>query len=304
MSFIKQLKQIIDDNTKHSVFGYIRRIEKSNHFFCAIPVMIHYLCLQYYFYGEYFQKCGDDIIISDDHRSIEKKADAAENWSNTSYGNMWFESSIDQTAEWIFKIDKMPPNVSNCFMLGFRTADHDVNAHCFIEEELNESNQIYYFADTPGDSIHSSAGLYEFQNLFTEWADIDTAFWQENDEFTVTLDTHKRVIQFKAIRGSSERIYEINFIKRSRDIKYKLVISLKYPQTKIRLIDFKYDNDTIEIEENIKFATIEDDGNIVSSMITTYSVDELHNSDRRRDRMRGIVLSKFNENFIEHLLSW
>ena len=54
----------------------------------------------------------------------------------------------------------------------------------------------------------------------------------------------------------------------------------------------------------MKFATIEEHGNRVSSMITTYSVEELHNADRRRDRLRGCVLSKNNENYIERLLSW
>ena len=63
MSFQKLLK-LVDDRSKDSVFGYIRQSRKNTDD-TAIPMMIQYCCLKYYFINAYFTKCGDGIQINE-----------------------------------------------------------------------------------------------------------------------------------------------------------------------------------------------------------------------------------------------
>ena len=55
--------------------------------------MICNLCILYYFHGEYFEKAGDDIQISNDKMTITKIRGGS-GWNNTSYGKTWIDSSI------------------------------------------------------------------------------------------------------------------------------------------------------------------------------------------------------------------
>ena len=64
MSSFKKLLKMVDDRSKDSVFGYIRQSRDISND-AAIPMMIQYCCLRYYFLNEYFTKCGDKSIINE-----------------------------------------------------------------------------------------------------------------------------------------------------------------------------------------------------------------------------------------------
>ena len=70
MSF-QQLLKMADNRSKDSVFGYIRQSRKNIND-TAIPTMIQYCCLKYYFINEYFTKCGDDLKISQNGKIVSK----------------------------------------------------------------------------------------------------------------------------------------------------------------------------------------------------------------------------------------
>ena len=102
---LKKIKSIKKE-IQFTVFGYMRQSENELSLFCNITEGIYYICLAYYYLGEYFEKAGDDIRISDDQMTITKmKSNAC--WKNTSYGNIWIDSWIHQIVEWRFKINSV-----------------------------------------------------------------------------------------------------------------------------------------------------------------------------------------------------
>ena len=105
MSTLKLLKSV-PNKSKHAVFGYIREMEQqlalSN-----IPVMINYLCLGYYFHGEYFEKAGDDLQILNDKMSVKRISEPIERikYMNTAYGKRWIQLNSGEIFKWKFRID-------------------------------------------------------------------------------------------------------------------------------------------------------------------------------------------------------
>ena len=62
-----------------------------------IPVLIHYLILGYYFHGEYFEKAGDDLEISNDKMSVERvSVTEGKTYRNNVYCKKWIKSNMKQ----------------------------------------------------------------------------------------------------------------------------------------------------------------------------------------------------------------
>ena len=55
--------------------------------------IVLFICLLYCYDGEYFEKTGDDIEISQDKMTVTKIMQT-NNWNNTSYGYAWIDSWI------------------------------------------------------------------------------------------------------------------------------------------------------------------------------------------------------------------
>ena len=93
---MKALK-LLPNNTKYTIFGYVRRMEKES-FPLNIPAMITYLILKYYFHGEYFEKAGDDLEISDDKMSVTRITSPGRlnRFMNTAYGKTWIDGNLNQ----------------------------------------------------------------------------------------------------------------------------------------------------------------------------------------------------------------
>ena len=70
MTTLKELKKI-PLKIRSAVFGYMRQTEKQL-YLSTVPIMVYYLCLGYYFHGEYFEKAGNDLQISDDKMCVER----------------------------------------------------------------------------------------------------------------------------------------------------------------------------------------------------------------------------------------
>ena len=92
--------------SKYTVFGYIRNIESKRTFTCDIPMMIIYICLTYYFHGEYWYKYGHDLVISKDKTSITK-AFNANNKDNRAFGKNWIDMKHPQIVKWRFKFNQI-----------------------------------------------------------------------------------------------------------------------------------------------------------------------------------------------------
>ena len=97
------------NNPKHAVFCYLHSMEKEL-FLVNVPTIISYLILGYLFHGEYFEKAGDDLEISNDKMSvtrITKPSPVFTAFMNTAYGKTWIPGNLNQTVRWRFKLDLM-----------------------------------------------------------------------------------------------------------------------------------------------------------------------------------------------------
>ena len=93
---------MVDDRSKDSVFGFIRQSRHKTHD-TAIPMMIQYCCLNYYFINEYFTKCGDNLKISDDGKIVSKQRNLYGKIVSV-YGNAMIDIDNISTSKYVWTI--------------------------------------------------------------------------------------------------------------------------------------------------------------------------------------------------------
>ena len=100
--------KLLPKTVKYLVSGYIHQKQTQNAS-SKDPLLIIYLVLRYFFDGEYFEKAGNDLEISDDGMSIERitQPSASNSLSNTVYGSKWIESNSNKLVRWKFKIESI-----------------------------------------------------------------------------------------------------------------------------------------------------------------------------------------------------
>ena len=87
------LRQLKNAHTpfRYAVFGYLRRYEKTDKS-VRIPIMVKYICLNYYLLHETFTKHGDKIKLNEDRHIATKY----ESDPNTVYGNVTINIDVGQ----------------------------------------------------------------------------------------------------------------------------------------------------------------------------------------------------------------
>ena len=226
MPSLKQLKQLNGSN-KFLVFGYIRKTEKESRIM-NIPMLIFYNILGYFHLFEYFSKCGDEIIISDDKMTITKKEMSCDDWNNNSYGNLWFASNGNEIATWKFRINKIQHSTCNSIYFIFSSKDNRLNDDGnHIEDSPNYGWSNY------DDAIFHGGGALHYDC----WKKDDDKH-EEGDVISITLNTKNGVIAWSPKRDEQMRTVYTG-IKQNPAIRYKLAISLCYQQNSVSLIDFK-----------------------------------------------------------------
>ena len=117
-----------DNETKSSVFGYIRRIEKSGKGW-NIPLGIKYCCIDYYFLREYFTKHGDNIKVSKNKTLAEVSTNRHRR--QTLYGNVTIDLAESDDVKhhnrwkWTFKVSQSDPE-SFGFWIGINNSNKTV----------------------------------------------------------------------------------------------------------------------------------------------------------------------------------
>ena len=228
-AFLKRLKSIKQD-TKLTVFGYVRQNENKLSLFCNVPAMVSYLCLSYFFHGEYFEQAGDDIQISNDKMTITKISNTND-WYNTSYGKKWIDSAIPQIVEWKFKINEMVDGYS--IFLCLVSKDNRSNDDCNRKDDYPN-----YGFSANGRAAVNSQRAYKSTNWKIGLSEKDYHY-HEGDVISMILNTKSRVINFQKQGG--EEVTVIGNITINKDIKYKMAISIQCHLCSVSLIDFKCD---------------------------------------------------------------
>ena len=239
MSLLKQLKKLQGSN-KTLVYGYIREIErsiveKSN--ITAIPLLIFYNILGYFYMNEYFSECGDDLEISNNNMTVKKNSSCG--WENGACFNFWFNSKGNEIATWRFRIDKIRCD-------GIFCADHNHEIYfAFISRDMDLNDCIC--GDKDGRPSYGFSS-YNYYRYFGEFAEVGSNFFPtepgDGDIISIELNTQKGRIRCNCnYKSSGDDTGEYNNVYRGieqkDDIKYKLAISMHTIYTAITLIDFK-----------------------------------------------------------------
>ena len=154
------------------------------------------------------------------------------NWNNTSYGNIWINSSIPQIAEWKFQINKKYGGCSICLCLV--SCDNRLNEDCNDRKNMIDIPN-YAFSNANGAFIRDPAA---FKTLFTIGIDKPFTFGKD-DVISMVLDSESRRLFLRNIAGETSRV--IKNIKIGSEIKYKMAVTFNYISNCISLIDFKSD---------------------------------------------------------------
>ena len=223
MAVVKQLKYV-SDRCKHTVFGYIRGKEEELELNC-IPPIITYLCIEFYFQGEYIAKCTNDLKITNDKKTVTK-IDRDFAWDNKAYGKIWIDSTSDYIARWTFYIDH--------FKFGAPTW-----AHLFIGFVSNEQNTTFCteVSESPLYLFRANGSHHRIENNDKyKSVNMDETFGT-NDRIIITLDTINREINLRINNGFDKCVFAD--IVRDKNIKYKLVICMFSVGNKVTLTDFE-----------------------------------------------------------------
>ena len=133
----------VDNSTKYTVFGYVRKIETNQSSFHSIPTIVSYLCLQYFWHHEYFDKCGHQLEISNNRTSVTK-VHSGIGWMNSCYGKTWIQSDINQIATWTFSITlPFSFNKSSKPSMYFGIVSDDG----YLDGNCQQSSKCYGFCD-------------------------------------------------------------------------------------------------------------------------------------------------------------
>ena len=224
---MNQLKHI-NDAIKYCVFGYVRSFESLLTLIDGnkqIPVLISYLCLIYYYHGEFFLKCGDDIKISENKQMIIKESSIC-GYNNTSYGSTWIKSNDNLICKWSLFIndinDKKTTSVGNIW-IAIVSKDDKINNDCSTDNDrpnYSFSNNIHVFLCGKGSTVN----MVKFN---------------KNDHIEIILNTKLKTISFKRINFDNDYVVIFKDIEKHEKIKYKLAIQLYSKNDSVTINDFK-----------------------------------------------------------------
>ena len=200
MATLKQLKSI-NNRYKFAVIGYLREKEKEIAII-NIPSMISYLCLQFYFHGEYFSIHTGNIHVSSDKMSATLKTKVSPYpWV---YGKIWIESLSNSIATWTFKINGL------LMKMGISSS------------EDSDERPYYHF--------------FNIGHSFQHDCKHQPPMFAEQDIMKLTLNTTKGTITLQ--KNEEDAIEMFENIQKGQDIKYKFGVALFNRDNSITLIDF------------------------------------------------------------------
>lgn len=250
MSFVS-LKKTVDQRSKDTIFGYIREVMHKSYLH-NIPVVINYMCLNYYFMID-FKTYGDSVILSTSKYAIANNniKDIIKTkrsiLNQTVFGNYNIDSSHVEYI-WRFKM-KCFLNIPYHIKIGIDTSDKRRKHSDYSSEHqyqnisaINHDNCFYCFDieyddhNTEITPITFDGDSYQQTDTY-QFYDIERSIHYS----TLILNTKDKTLKF-FINGYE--FYETQVIKGisvNNDIIYHLFISLEkfHHSNSIQLIEFE-----------------------------------------------------------------
>ena len=197
-SLFKQISKI-DDRTKYSVYGWIRKAEyelKLGH----IPMMIQSICILYVRDDEMFEIVSNGISLSDNKRVIRSNL-YGEDYYYYCYGLVKVDSRQDCIYQWDLKIAKCP-----VYGKGVRFGIASCN------KESKPGSYVYQYDN---DGTTSGYGI--------GWVTgSDKA--GEGDTLSVCLDLKRKKVNFYVNDKKQITVYEN--IETGDDLQYRLKVAI------------------------------------------------------------------------------
>ena len=224
MAPLKELKAI-PNKSKCVGFGYIHEMVKQLSI-SNVPEMINYLCLMYYFHGEFFEKAGNDLKICDEGMSIERvtrRGIVSGLWRNTGYGTTWISKDSGRKV-WEFVIRSFGDGDNGTCLIGiashairsneeFALTEDTPDTHCCLIRQTSKGNECIKY-----DTQFELAVMTRYQFV------VDTLNWGlciKKDADVIGTIVLSRFGKFP-----------------KDDTKYKLLVSMANKGAKMTLYDF------------------------------------------------------------------
>ena len=195
---LKLIKQI-PKPVRYLIFGVCRKTEKE--LSSIIPLMIQYFVLLYYYHHDYFSEAYKDYKISANKLTVSKMS-GFELGSNI-FCNKWYESMSNRIIKWTFYMNQME------YFCTFSL----ISQNNGLFRRYQEDRGTYTHFNSGGRSIDGricSPGLSH-------------SFFKTGDTISYILDLKSSEWIFRNKYGKE---YVITKIRKSTDIKYKLVLSM------------------------------------------------------------------------------
>ena len=213
---------------RYLVNGYIRyQQNKLFHGQRNIPPVITYVCLLYYYDGEFFTVSSEDLLISSDKRTIRKiKNNLFRPWANRAIGNMWIGSMSNKIAKWKFIINRSTGGLNTIYI-----------ALISIDKHLDSEFFAYPIIDAPIYSIGNGYTVCAYDNNHANQCDVGPLF-VVGYRFSIILNTKNSTICYEFDDDITTRQCIFADIVRAQSVKYKIAVCLKSLHASIRLIEF------------------------------------------------------------------
>ena len=210
-----RLLKKIDERTKLSVHGWIRNKEKTLTL-SNIPSMINAICILYFRDDEIFNAINKDMKLSENQKKITKQ-DNDWNWKNCSFGIIEIESKSDMICQWDLNI-KSRPTWYGGIIVGI-ASQQTLDADPCVK---GEDDYRYCYANCGAKYTNGVKKAYG-----KEWSDCT---------LSIHLNLKLRQLSF-SVNNVNQGIAFEN-IKKSENIKYRLMVSLFYKESFVEIINF------------------------------------------------------------------
>eukprot|EP01084_Bolivina_argentea_P008730 16335_1 len=211
-------KCYVDGKSHLIVFGFIRQFEH-----LLIPPAIFNMCLKYYYYGLYFDKCSKHIKISGECNetvTVNKgKSNINCKYLGASvYGQIWFDSMCEKIIICKFQVNQ---SVEECDMVIGITSSIATFGDYFSILDAN-----WYAYLNAGYKMCNPSEIRPYGQMFLT-----------NDTVTMILNLSTSTLSFE-INDKPQGIAFDNIVK-GKDIKYKIAVSAWNNSDSVSIIDFK-----------------------------------------------------------------
>ena len=231
LSIVTRCK-LADDNTKDVVFGYTKDIEKKL-LSLNMPLLIKYLCLNYYFIDESFGIHGENIVVNEAHDTAKYnvKHGSTNVFGMTVYGNSIIDVNDTSINEYLWRFNILSQSDDPCgFYIGI---DSSNKKHINTDFSWIATNSSPYYAFSATGPLYLNKSLNGNASLPINTHTAST--WKADDIIKMTLNVKTQKLKL-FVNESLER--QINDIELN-DTRYNLAIVLSRIGQKIQLMQFK-----------------------------------------------------------------